>query len=47
MEDHCFGTEELNAPPKVLADLVESIVGAVFIDCGQDMATTWQVGPRI
>ena len=45
VEVHCFGTEELNAPPKVLADLVESIVGAAFIDCGQDLATTWKAGP--
>ena len=29
--------------PRGLADLVESIVSAVFIDCSQDMATTWLV----
>ena len=43
MQAHSFGTEELNAPPKVLADLVEAIVGAVFLDTWQDLAATWRV----
>ncbi|XP_070030146.1 ribonuclease 3-like protein 3 [Nicotiana sylvestris] len=30
-------------PPKVLADIVESLIGAVYIDCNFSMDTTWQV----
>ena len=29
--------------PKVLGDLFEAIVGAVFVDCGHDLATVWRV----
>lgn len=29
--------------PKVLADIVESVVGAVFIDCDFSMDTVWKV----
>ena len=43
VQAHSFGTEELNAPPKVLADLVEAVVGAVFLDTRQDLAATWKV----
>lgn len=43
VQTHSFGTEELNAPPKVLADLVEAVVGAVFLDTHQDLDATWKV----
>ena len=43
MQAHSFGTEELNAPPKVLADLVEAVVGAVLLDTRHDLAATWEV----
>ncbi|KAL4555723.1 hypothetical protein LXL04_038351 [Taraxacum kok-saghyz] len=29
--------------PKVLADIVESIIGAVFIDCGRDIQRLWLI----
>ena len=35
--------EELVEVPKVLGDLFEAIVGAVFVDCGHDLATVWRV----
>ena len=30
-------------PPKVLADIVESLVGAVFLDSNKDLARVWSV----
>ena len=39
-----MGIEE---EPSVMEDLFESIVGAVYIDCGQDMETVTQVVGRI
>lgn len=30
-------------PPKVLADIVESVAGAVYVDCGFDLKRTWTV----
>ncbi|XP_006342288.1 ribonuclease 3-like protein 3 [Solanum tuberosum] len=30
-------------PPKVLADVVESLIGAIYIDCNFSMDITWQV----
>lgn len=30
-------------PPKVLADIVESLIGAIYIDSNFSMDTTWQV----
>ncbi|XP_059292493.1 ribonuclease 3-like protein 3 [Lycium ferocissimum] len=30
-------------PPKVLADVVESLIGAIYIDSNFSMETTWQV----
>ena len=35
--------EELVEVPKVLGDVFEAIVGAVFVDCGHDLATVWRV----
>lgn len=29
--------------PKVFGDLLESLAGAVFLDCGLDLVTVWQV----
>ncbi|KAL3509845.1 hypothetical protein ACH5RR_029246 [Cinchona calisaya] len=29
--------------PKVLADIVESLIGAIFLDCNSSLDTTWQV----
>ena len=34
---------ELVEVPKVLGDVFEAIVGAVFVDCGHDLATVWRV----
>jgi endoribonuclease Dicer len=34
---------DVDQPPKVLADLVESVLGAVFLDTGRDLEATWQV----
>ena len=38
-----FGNTEV-AAPKILGDIVESLVGAVYIDTGHDFDKTWQVG---
>ena len=46
MQAHAFGTEELHAPPKVLADIVEAIVGAIFLDTHHDLEATWKVRPE-
>lgn len=29
--------------PKVLADIVESVAAAVYVDCGFDLKASWQV----
>lgn len=29
--------------PKVLADIVESLIGAIFLDCNSSLDITWQV----
>ncbi|CAN1161308.1 Ribonuclease 3-like protein 3 [Linum perenne] len=34
-------------PPKTLADLVESLIGAVFIDSGCSVDTVWKVFKRL
>ena len=33
----------LVAAPKVLADIVESLIGAIFLDSNSSLDTTWQV----
>lgn len=38
-----FGSTEV-AAPKILGDIVESLVGAVYIDSNHDFDKTWQVG---
>ncbi|KAK9856145.1 hypothetical protein WJX84_010015 [Apatococcus fuscideae] len=36
------------APPKALGDLLESITGAVYVDCDYDLETAWKViGPMM
>ncbi|CAI9280062.1 unnamed protein product [Lactuca saligna] len=34
-------------PPKVLADLLESLIGAIFIDTDSSMDSTWEVVERL
>ncbi|KAK3040432.1 hypothetical protein RJ639_028681 [Escallonia herrerae] len=34
-------------PPKVLADIVESTIGAIFLDCGSSLDTTWEVVEKL
>jgi len=29
--------------PKILADIVESTIGAIFVDCGSSIETVWKV----
>jgi hypothetical protein len=42
-----FGKEGgMACAPKVLGDLVESLVGAVFLDCDADLDKTWKVHSR-
>ena len=43
IQAHSFGTEQLNGSPKVLADVVEAVVGAIFLDTDQDLIATWKV----
>ena len=38
-----FGNTEV-AAPKILGDIVESLVGAVYIDTNHNFDKTWQVG---
>lgn len=38
-----FGSTEV-ATPKILGDIVESLVGAVYLDTNHDFDKTWQVG---
>lgn len=33
--------------PKVLADIVESLIGAIFIDCNCSLDTTWEVAKKL
>jgi dsRNA-specific ribonuclease len=41
--DNSDETQEGIEVPKVLADLFEAVIGAVFVDCGQDEEKTWHV----
>ena len=38
---------ELVEVPKVLGDLLESLLGAVFLDSGHDLAQVWRVFHRL
>jgi len=42
-----FGQGDALAAPKVLGDMVEALVGAVFLDAGQDLEATWVVVARL
>jgi dsRNA-specific ribonuclease len=42
-----FGQGDALAAPKVLGDMVEALVGAVFLDAGQDLEATWAVVARL
>ncbi|XP_059487782.1 endoribonuclease Dicer-like [Neocloeon triangulifer] len=42
-EDSCLSTATYIEVPKALGDVWESIVGAVFLDSGKDLARTWAV----
>ena len=33
--------------PKVLGDVFEAIIGAVFLDCGHDLSTVWKVYTKL
>ena len=39
----CIIQGELVKVPKVLGDLLESILGAVFLDSGHSLSTVWKV----
>ena len=39
----CIIQGELIEVPKVLGDLLESILGAVFLDSGHSLSTVWKV----
>ena len=39
----CVIQGELVEVPKVLGDLLESILGAVFLDSGHSLSTVWKV----
>ncbi|GAB4816128.1 hypothetical protein N2152v2_003174 [Parachlorella kessleri] len=41
-----FGFEHMQAP-KVLSDVLEALVGAVYVDCGGDLGTVWDVVRRL
>ncbi|KAK9795892.1 hypothetical protein WJX73_009969 [Symbiochloris irregularis] len=43
VNDISFGREGMEPPPKALGDMVEAIIGAVFIDSAGDLNATWQV----
>ena len=37
----------IHSAPKVLGDVVEALIGAVFIDCHRDLVRTWKVVERM
>lgn len=43
---HTFGLPKHSAP-KVLSDIVESLIGAVFIDSGCRLEAAWAVAHRL
>ena len=42
-EDDDDDDRELLDPPKALSDILESLVGAVFMDTGMSLDKTWKV----
>ena len=45
-EDDVLEMEEV-VVPKVLGDVFEAIIGAIFIDCGHDLETVWRIYRRL
>ncbi|XAR55351.1 Ribonuclease III [Bertholletia excelsa] len=43
IEEYPLHSNGLIDAPKVLADMVESIIAAIFVDCDSSMDTTWEV----
>lgn len=43
MKEHPNHSNGLLDPPKVLADIVESVLGAIFIDSGRSLEIVWKV----
>ena len=41
-EDECNMAEHVDVP-KVLGDLYESVIGAIFLDSGKNLQTVWNV----
>jgi len=41
-----FGLDGMTCPP-VLCDVVEAVVGAVWLDSGTDMGAAWKVASRL
>lgn len=41
-----FGSTEA-AAPKILGDVIESLVGAVYLDTNHNFDLTWQVGSLV
>ncbi|KAL1418947.1 hypothetical protein MTO96_005488 [Rhipicephalus appendiculatus] len=45
-EEECLEPEEVEVP-KALGDLFESLMGAVFLDCGMSLDTVWRIIYRL
>ncbi|XP_065304348.2 endoribonuclease Dicer-like [Dermacentor albipictus] len=45
-EEECLEPEEVEVP-KALGDLFESLMGAVFLDCGMSLDTVWRILYRL
>ncbi|KAK8759820.1 hypothetical protein V5799_028913, partial [Amblyomma americanum] len=45
-EEECLEPEEVEVP-KALGDLFESLIGAVFLDCGMSLDTVWGILYRL
>ena len=45
-EDYCQMSEHVDVP-KVLGDLFEATIGAVYLDSGKDLNVVWEVIYRI
>ncbi|CAI9090086.1 OLC1v1024776C1 [Oldenlandia corymbosa var. corymbosa] len=47
IEEYPLHSAGLVDSPKVLADIVESLIGAIFLDCNSSLETTWQVVKKL
>lgn len=45
-ENECMLSEHIDVP-KILGDLFESVIGAVYLDSGKNLQTVWKVVYRI